>query len=297
MKSIPTIVGLGETLWDVFPDGPRLGGAPLNFCCSAAELAGKTAHVTIVSAVGHDKPGQAAIDAVQSHRVDTAYLQRNTHDTGQVLVELNAAGVASYRFADNGAWDHLEWNANLQSLASACDAVCFGTLGQRSPASLKTIQTFVAATPSAAMRILDVNLRTPFFNDEVILQSLTLANILKLNDEELPYLAQLCDLHGNDIELLRQLADRYQLQCVALTKGSDGAVLIRSDSNSSCSGATIEVADTVGAGDAFTAAMTLGLLEGKDIHTINQRAINVAAYVCSKPGATMSFPEHLRFDA
>ena len=297
MKSFPTIVGLGETLWDVFPDGPRLGGAPLNFSCSAAELAGKTADVKLVSAVGHDKLGQAAVAAVQSHHVDTANMQRNNRDTGQVLVELDAAGVASYRFADNAAWDHLEWSSDLQHLASACDAVCFGTLGQRSPVSLHTIQTFVAATPVSALLILDVNLRPPFFSDEVILQSMALANIVKLNEDELQHLARLCDLQGSEPEVMRQLADRYQLRCIALTKGANGAVLIQQKSISNLPGKTIEVADTVGAGDAFTAALTLGLLEGQDVDKINQHAINVAAYVCSRSGATMSFPEHMRFGA
>lgn len=295
MNSVPGIVGLGETLWDVFPDGPRLGGAPLNFSCSAAELAGETARVIMVSAVGSDELGQAAIAALKNHHVDTANIQTNDLATGQVLVELDAAGVASYRFAVNGAWDHLEWNGDLQHLASECDAVCFGSLGQRSAVSLSTIQRFVAATPITAMRILDVNLRTPFFSDEVILQSLALANIVKLNDDELPHLAQLCDFRGNEMEVMRQLASRYQLRCVALTKGAKGAVLIQDESVSDLPGATVDVADTVGAGDAFTAAMTLGLLEGKNINSINQHAINVAAFVCSRSGATMSFPEHLRF--
>ena len=293
---MPIIVGLGETLWDVFPDGPRLGGAPLNFSCSAAELAGGTAKVFMVSAVGNDTLGQPAVDALKMHGVDVSTVQRNDRATGQVFVELDHAGVASYRFAKDGAWDHLEWNSALQQLASECDAVCFGSLGQRSSVSRRTIQKFVAATPVKTMRILDVNLRAPFFSDEVILESLALANTLKLNDDELPYLAKLCNIRGTETELMHQLADRFQLRCVALTRGANGAVLMCGEAVSDLPGAEVKVADTVGAGDAFTAAMTLGLLAGKTVDAVNQHAIKVAAYVCSMSGATMSFPEHLQLN-
>lgn len=294
MKNVPKIVGLGETLWDVFPDGPRLGGAPLNFSCSAAELAGDSATVFMVSAVGNDALGRSAIDALKSHGVEIANIQRNDRATGQVYVELDAAGVASYRFADDGAWDHLEWTGQLDQLAAECDAVCFGSLGQRGSVSRDTIHKFVAATPATTMRILDVNLRAPFFSDEVILESLTLANTLKLNDDELPHLAKLFGIRGTATEIMSQLAEKYQLRCVALTRGSNGAVLMCGDAISDLAGVEVAVADTVGAGDAFTAAMTLGLLAGHSVDKINQHAINVAAYVCSQSGATVSFPDHLQ---
>ena len=294
MNNMPIIVGLGETLWDVFPDGPRLGGAPLNFSCSAAELSSGSAKVFMVSAVGNDTLGQPAIDALKMHGVDVSTIQRNDRATGQVFVELDQAGVASYRFADDGAWDHLAWNSTLQHLASQCDAVCFGSLGQRSSVSRRTIQKFVAATPARTMRILDVNLRAPFFNDEVILESLALANTLKLNDDELPYLAKLCNIRGTETELMHQLADKHQLRCVALTRGANGAVLMCGEAVSDLPGAEVKVADTVGAGDAFTAAITLGLLAGKTVDDINQHAIKVAAYVCSMSGATTSFPNELQ---
>ncbi len=291
---MPIIVGLGETLWDVFPDGPRLGGAPLNFSCSAAELASGSAKVFMVSAVGNDDLGQPAVDAMKMHQVDVSTIQCNDRATGQVFVELDQAGVASYRFADDGAWDHLEWNSALQQLASECDAVCFGSLGQRGSVSRSTIRKFVAATPAEAMRILDINLRAPFFSDDVILESLALANTLKLNDDELPYLARLCNIRGTQTDLMHQLADRYQLKCVALTRGANGAVLMCGEAVSDLPGVEVKVADTVGAGDAFTAAMTLGLLAGEPVDTINQHAIQVAAYVCSMSGATMSFPDQLQ---
>ncbi len=293
MSNVPVVVGLGETLWDVFPDGAHLGGAPLNFSCSVAELAQSHAQVLMVSAVGNDEMGRRAVASLAEHGVDTTCVQTDDRQTGQVLVELDSAGVASYRFAEDAAWDHLSWNSALQQLASDCDAICFGTLGQRSECSRTTIQKFVSATSDETLRILDVNLRAPFFSDEVIRESLVLANVLKLNDEELPLLAALSGISGNDVEIMRQLADQFQLRCVALTRGDQGAILVCGDVVSDLPGIEVEVVDTVGAGDAFTAAMTLGLLTGQGIDQVNQRAIATAAYVCSQPGATMSFPESL----
>jgi len=293
MNNVPVVVGLGETLWDVFPDGPRLGGAPLNFACSTAELAKSDAKVFIVSAVGIDELGQRAVDALAEHGVDTTCMQTDERQTGQVLVNLDSAGVASYRFAENCAWDHLLWQSNLQELAKNCNAVCFGTLGQRSEISGSTIQKFVHETPENALRIFDVNLRSPFYSNEVIMQSLALANVLKLNDDELPMLARLCGIEGSPIDIMRELARKFQLRCIALTRGADGAILMRGDEVSDLHGIEVTVVDTVGAGDAFTAAMTHGLLKGRNIDQINRNAIAVASYVCSKPGATMSFPASL----
>lgn len=290
------IIGIGEILWDVFPDGPRFGGAPANFACSVAELARQSAHVTMVSAVGDDELGRQAIDALQRRGVQTNAVQINRFPTGRVDVELNAAGVASYRFAEDSAWDHLAWRSELERLAAGCDAVCFGTLGQRDQQSRETIRTFIRATPSAALRILDVNLRPPFFCDELILASLKLANVLKLNDEELPLVARLSGCFGSDVEVLRQLADKYSLRLVALTRGADGAVLVSQAAISEVPGVPVNVVDTVGAGDAFTASMTLDLLAGRSLAAVNHNAIATASFVCSQPGATMSFPDQLRRD-
>ena len=284
------IVGIGEILWDVFPDGPRFGGAPSNFSCSAAELAKGAAEVFMVSAVGDDDLGGKAVDSLRQHGVDTTCVQIAEQPTGQVLVELDPAGVASYRFAENTAWDNLRYDDALQRRARDCDAVCFGTLGQRSTCSRNTIQKFVRATSDDTLRILDVNLRAPYFDDEIILESLALANVLKLNDEELPRLASLCNVAGSDVEILRQIATQNQLQCIALTRGAAGAVIICGDDVSDMPGMSVEIADTVGAGDAFTAAMTLDLLAGRNVKQVNQSAIAAASWVCSQDGATPTFP-------
>ena len=284
------IVGIGEILWDVFPDGPRFGGAPSNFSCSAAELAKGAAEISMVSAVGDDDLGRKAVNSLQEHGVDTTCVQIAGQPTGQVLVELDSVGVASYRFAEDTAWDNLRYDDALQQRARDCDVVCFGTLGQRSTCSRNTIQKFVRATSDDTLRILDVNLRAPYFDDEIILESLALANVLKLNDEELPRLASLCNAVGNDVKILRQIAAQYQLRCVALTRGPDGAVFVCGDDVSDLPGMSVEIADTVGAGDAFTAAMTLDLLAGRNVEQVNQSAIAAASWVCSQDGATPTFP-------
>jgi fructokinase len=286
----PCIVGIGEILWDVFPDGPRFGGAPANFACRMAELSRGSARVCMVSAVGDDDLGHAALQSLTSHGVDRRCVQINDQETGQVLVELNPHGVARYRFAENSAWDVLRMTHDLRALAAGTDAVCFGTLGQRSQCSRDTIQVFVKAVPSSALRVLDVNLREPFYSDELILASLALANVLKLNDAELPFVAKLCGCSGSTTNIMRQLSTQYHLRCVAVTRGGSGAVVLAGDAISDLPGLSVDVVDTVGAGDAFTAALILGLLRGKEIQEVNRQAIEVASFVCSQAGATPEFP-------
>lgn len=288
------IVGIGEILWDVFPDQRLFGGAPANFACSAAGLAQNGADVFMVSAVGNDDLGQEAIESLRLRGVRTSAVQVNRYPTGRVDVELDQSGVASYRFADNSAWDHLAWNEELRRLAAGCDAVCFGTLGQRGETSQRTIRTFIRNVPSSALRILDVNLRKPFYNKDLIVESLKLANVLKLNEEELPLVAGVGGHSGDALDVMRQLAQRYDLRLVALTRGSSGAVILLDDEFSDSPGVPVDVADTVGAGDAFTASMILDLLFDRPLETVNQNAIATASFVCSQPGATMAFPAHLR---
>ena len=291
MKTFPVIVGLGEVLWDVFPDGARFGGAPANFACSAAGLARGRFDIAMVSAVGIDELGQLAIASLVEHQVNVATVSRIHYPTGQVHVQLDEQGHATYEFAMDTAWDRLEWSNELEKLAYRSDVVCFGTLGQRSDVSLATIRRFVVATRPAALRMLDINLRPPFVSDAVILDSMRLANILKLNDEELSALTRLIGLTGSPAEKLKRLADKFAFQMVALTRGANGAILIRGDEISDHPGLATQVVDTVGAGDAFTAALALGLLDGRDLETINRTACEVAAFVCSQSGATPKIPE------
>ena len=287
-----TIVGLGELLWDLFPDGPRFGGAPANFACHAAALG---ADAYLVSSVGRDELGRKGQEALLAHDVHADCLAVcDIAPTGTVDVTLDNAGKAQFRFASDVAWDHLQWSEPVERLAGRCAAVCFGTLAQRGAVSRSTIRRFVSATSPTALRIFDINLRPPYYDDNTIRESLDLANVLKLNDEELPIVASLCGLSGTDTELLALLAKQFELDVVALTRGPHGALLWRRGVLSDAGGLPVVVRDTVGAGDAFTAAMAIGLIRNEPLDVINQRACQVAAYVCSCSGATPELPDEIK---
>ncbi|MBL8889279.1 MAG: hypothetical protein JNL67_04825 [Planctomycetaceae bacterium] len=303
------IIGIGEILWDVFPDEERFGGAPCNFACSAAELAknivvrsanehwsterGTTLTVHFVGAVGSDAYGDRGRHALQERGVATNALQTKVAATGRVTVKLDATGAASYVFDPTSAWDFLSWSAELETLAGQCHAVCFGTLGQRGAQSKETIRRFVTQVPRESLRVLDINLRAPYFDASLIRESLALANVLKLNEAELPVVAGVCNCSGSEREVLVQLAQMFSLHSVSLTKGEAGAILYSGGKWSELPGQRVQVVDTVGAGDAYTASMVLGLLRGDDVELINRQAIAVASYVCTQPGATMPFPARL----
>jgi fructokinase len=286
------VAAIGEVLWDVYPDAARFGGAPANFACHAAAFG---ADAPLVSAVGEDDLGYRAIATLSRHGVDINSVVRDrSHATGYVEVTLDSSGRPSYRFADDVAWDHVSWADVLTLLAQQVDAVCFGTLAQRSNETRETIRKFVGATPPGTLRMFDVNLRQNFFNKEVVEASLRLATGLKVNEEELPILARLCDVQGGDQqEMLRALLDRYELRIVALTCGPDGAVLMTSDDVAECPAFPTEVVDTVGAGDAFTAALVMDFLRGLPLGDINRHANAVASFVCSQAGAVAPLPPEL----
>jgi fructokinase len=297
MTNRPTIVALGEILWDVFPDGPKFGGAPANFACTAAELAGdsadgRRADIYIVGAVGSDALGREAVELLASHGVDTSHVQLADFPTGQVSVTLDAAGKPTFEIAENTAWDHVAWSGDLDGLTSQVDAICFGTLAQRSSTSRETIRRFVRSTRPDCLRILDVNLRSPFWTNEVVGESLKVANVLKLNDAELPILASMLDLTGSGDDVLRELIKTNGLRFIALTRGADGATLISSTGERSDQLVEpTKIFVSVGAGVAYTAALALGLLAGESLNHINTWANRVAAYVCSQPGGTPHFPD------
>ncbi len=218
------IVGIGEVLWDLFPDGPRFGGAPANFACHAAALGGDS---YVVSRVGDDELGRGALHELQQRGLNTDFIARDpTRATGTVDVTFDANGVASYRFASDVAWDALAWSEELQALAARAAAICFGTLGQRERISGDTIRRFVAGTSGSCLRIFDANLRPPFFDEETIVESLKLANVLKVNDEELPIVADAACVTGSAGKVIRDLARKFQLRCVAVTRGTRGAAAV-----------------------------------------------------------------------
>ncbi len=214
--------------------------------------------------------------------------------TGTVAVELDAQGNHHFTIHTHVAWDQLTADAAALSAAQGVDAICFGTLGQRCAAVREAIQTLVRATPAAALRVLDINLRQDFSSPEVIRQSLTLANVLKLNTDELENLSPLLNLSGTTAERLEQLADRFDLRLVALTRGPHGSMLVSAGTLDEHDGFPVTLRDSIGAGDAFAAAMTLGFLSGWSLSKINRWANETAAEVCSHFGAFAPLPSVLR---
>lgn len=287
----PVVVGLGEALWDVLPHGEHFGGAPANVALHAAALG---AEAVLISAVGRDARGRAALDRLAAAGVRCDAVAEVDRPTGVVRVSLDGAGHPVYDIAADSAWDHMPWSAVVRQVAERADAIAFGSLAQRSPVSRATIRCAVLATRDSAWRLFDVNLRQSYYAADVLTDSLEWANAVKLNDEELPVVARLCGLHtAPAVDQLRELCDRFDLKLAALTRGASGAVLVTPDAVCESAAAPAVVADTVGAGDAFTAALLTGLLAGRPLDEVSRRANAVAAYVCSQPGATPPIPAGL----
>lgn len=289
MNNATWVIGLGEVLWDVFVDGKYLGGAPTNFACNFAYLNKQQAlpqKSKVISQVGDDELGHQAIEQISQFAVNTQDIEIGNKSTGRVDIERDQAGNASYDFLADSAWDNLSWQPHYQEVAKNCAAVCFGSLAQRSSASRAFIEQFLQSTADTCLRIFDINLRPPFYSVEVIKSSLALANVVKMNDEELELLKQWFDLPKDDVAALKALMQSFELTCVAVTRGESGAILIHGEQVSDLAGSKVKVVDTVGAGDAFTAALTQGLLLAKPLDQINRDAMAYAAQICMTAGAT-----------
>jgi fructokinase len=285
------VLGAGELLWDLLPGGKQLGGAPANFAYHAHALG---AEALVVSRVGADALGNEILECLRrlGLRTDGVTADPKT-PTGTVSVELDNHGTPTFTIHENVAWDFLEAGESVLREAARADAVCFGTLAQRSPIARAAIRKVLQAAPSTALRIFDINLRQHFWSQELIMESLELADVFKLNDQELPVVAKLLALTGDESSQLRQLASRFELQAVALTKGANGSSLLAGGELVSRPGSKLTIADTVGAGDSYTAALALGLLAGQTPDRIIRFAHQVADYVCTQPGATPPMPSHL----
>lgn len=286
------VVGIGEVLWDLLPDGPQLGGAPANFAYHAQALG---ANAAVISRVGNDPLGAEVRRRFHEMGLPLAGLQVDTSSpTGTVSVSLGGAGIPSYVIHERVAWDQIEASSAALELVRRADVVCFGSLAQRSESSRGTIQRLVDAAPPHAWRVLDVNLRQSFFSRVVIERSLELASVLKLNDHELPQLAQMFGFAGSDRSQIEQLAQRFDLEVVALTRGAAGSLLYRDGQWAEGPAETVSVQDTVGAGDAFTAALCVGLLQNLELEEISRVANRIAAFVCGSRGATPALPDSFR---
>jgi fructokinase len=289
------IIGIGEVLWDLFPDGKRLGGAPAN-CAYHAQALG--ARGIVVSAVGEDKLGREILARFDEVGLDRRFIHVDTqHPTGRVTVTLDEHGRPDFVIHEEVAWDYISFTEALRELARQADAVCTGSLGQRSAVSRETVRRFLGGTRLDCLRVFDINLRQSFYGAEMVADMLELSNVLKLNDEELRTLAELLGIKGPEPDVLQELIGRYDLDLVALTMGSRGSRLTTRHDEASHPGFAVEVVDTVGAGDAFTAALILGLLRGDDLDEINEHANRLASYVCTQRGAMPEIPDRLRFAA
>lgn len=286
------VIGVGEVLWDLLPSGPQLGGAPTNFAYHAHALGARAA---VISRIGRDDYGRDSLARLSAMGLPEETIQVDERaPTGTVLVALSKDGVPHYTIQEGVAWDRLEVSASALEAVYDADVVCFGTLAQRDPISRAAIQRLLAAASASALRVLDINLRQHFYTREIITDSLALSNVLKVNEGELAFLAEMFDLAGGERARISRLAERYRLRVVACTRGERGSVLFSEGRWSDHPGEPSAVVDTVGAGDSFTAAMVLGLLAGWDLDVINRRANEVAAFVASCAGATPELPDRLR---
>jgi len=278
------VVGLGEVLWDLLPSGASLGGAPANFAYITTLMGDQG---VVASRVGQDSRGIEALRRMEELGLNIDHVQTDrTHPTGTVNVELDGNGLARYEILQPVAWDCLEWTEDWQKLARQADAVCFGSLAQRSETSRTSIRKFLSATALDTLKVFDVNLRQSYYCEDVLADSMRLSNIVKLNDQELPKIMELCKLaHKDDLSSAKKLIEQFELRVVCLTRGNQGSLLVRGRDVSEHPGFKVRVADTVGSGDAFTAGLVHEYLHGASLNLMNEVANLVGAWVASEVGA------------
>ena len=284
------IVGIGEILWDVFPDGKVLGGAPANFAYHVSQFGfdGRA-----VSAIGNDELGDEIINCLS--KKDFRYIiEKTPFPTGIVQVTLDEKGVPNYEICQKVAWDNIPFTSEMEELARNTKTVCFGSLAQRNEASRLSINRFLDLVPEDALKIFDINLRQHFYSQELIDHSLSRCNILKINDEEVMLVAKLFGWENlSEMEICQKLFSDYSLRMLVLTKGTQGSYVISANETSYMPTPLVDVADTVGAGDSFTAAFVASLLKAKTIAQAHAIAVEVSAYVCTQHGAMPLLPEIL----
>ena len=288
MKNI--VAGLGEALWDVLPDGRKLGGAPANFAYHAGQFGMDT---VAVSALGDDSLGDETCAELDGKGL-RHLMPRVPFPTGTVQVTLDKAGVPAYDIKEGVAWDNIPFTPEMESLAHECRAVCFGSLAQRNAVSRDAIHRFLKATPKDCMRIFDINLRQNFYTKEVIQESLRMCNVLKINDEELVIIGRMFGYPGLDMSnKCWLLLGKYNLDLLVLTCGVNGSYVFTHGEMSFFETPRVEVADTVGAGDSFTGSLCAALISGMPVAEAHRLAVDVSAYVCTQNGAMPELPEGL----
>ena len=283
----PIVVGIGELLWDMLPTGKKAGGAPINFVYHASRLG---AEGYAISAIGDDMLGKEIIEELDRYHIQHL-IEKVPYPTGTVKVGLTEEGIPSYTISERVAWDHIIATSNAVDLAEQADAICFGTLAQRSAQSRETIQAISSFEPTDAYRLFDINLRQRYYSKELIEESFYLANVLKANDREFAVLKELFGLIGSEKEAARWFIEKYNLRMFVLTAGASHSTIYTREEISTLPTQPVQVVDTIGAGDAFSAALVIALLKGKSLEEAHLEAVKCAAFVCSKAGAWPDYEE------
>lgn len=288
------IAAVGEILWDIFPNGKKLGGAPANFTYYIKQLGH---YGTIISKIGRDVLGKEIIKSLHELNLSTNYIQVDpVHPTGTVDVILKSKSEPKYVIRENVAWDFIEMNNKLKIFSKEVDVVYFGSLAQRNPISRSTIINFLNSAKQDTLIVFDINLRRPFFTKEIIVDSLKLSSILKINDKELLLLRKLLDYRfdNNELDFLKLLIKRFKIDLICLTKGKSGSLLVTRNNYFLHPGFKVKVSDTVGSGDAFTAAMVIEFLNRKSLGEISEAANKLGSWVTSKFGATIKIDDNIK---
>ncbi len=284
------IVGMGEALWDCLPEGKKIGGAPANFAYHVSQFGFNS---RVVSAVGDDPLGDEILEVFAEKHLH-AEIARVEYPTGTVQVTLDQVGVPQYEIKENVAWDNIPFTDSLRDLALRTRAVCFGSLAQRNVVSRATINRFLDAMPDTGneLKIFDINLRQNFYTREVLCDSMSRCNILKINDEELVTISRIFGYPGIDLQdKCWILLAKYNLKMLILTCGTNGSYVFTPGVVSFQETPKVKVADTVGAGDSFTATFTAAILRGLPVPEAHKLAVEVSAYVCTQSGAMPVLPQ------
>ena len=286
------LVGIGEILWDMFPDEKKLGGAPGNFAYHAKAIGKSRVESFIASSIGNDDLGDEILDILKNLNIDCSYLAIDSKwPTGTVTVELDDNGSPAYTIDRDVAWDYIP--SISIDLAKSVDAVCFGSLAQRSTTSKNSIVEFLTAVPKSSLKIFDINLRQSYYSLDIIEESLKIANVLKINDDEIAIVGKLLNINSVEESILNEIVQRFDLNLGVLTKGGRGSTLISGGNISSFPGFDVPIKDSVGAGDAFTAAIAIGMLSDYDLDHLNECANKLASFVCTASGATPVIPDEI----
>jgi fructokinase len=284
------VAGIGEVLWDQLPQGDVLGGAPANVVYHAGQLGAES---YIISAVGNDKPGDEIVTRLKAKGINLL-ISRVGYPTGTVKVTFDDKGVPDFVITRDVAWDYIELTPESTALAGQIDAVCFGSLAQRNKVSHSAITKFLSLVPEKALKIFDINLRQNFYSRHLIDESFLISNVLKINDEELLVVAKLYGWQGSEEYLCRKFLDNYELKLVVYTCGAGGSYLFTRDEKSFIKSPVVKVKDTVGAGDAFSAAMMVSLLNGYTLVECHSLAVDISAFLCENEGAMPEYSIELR---